>query len=402
MKKIASTIKNKNIWKLFNTPWIYLIAIAIIFRTMLGYNIGIWFTSSQTYDDALLVDYTKSNFFDNPGVYSLVKTRAYSWFLIAVHKSGLPYSVVLSLLWSVIAAVVFAIVLWVSKKKGLSFIVFSYVLFYPSAFEAWLGTRLYRNSIIVPCLILTFSLMIFQTFLISKDESHHLLLMIGAIILGISFSFTFYIKEDGIWILCCLIALAIVDVFLLIKKIKNKEVGKREILIRSISLILPFIIFTSVTYYYKNRNYHYFGVAEIQTRTEGELGEFVNNIYQIDSTYRTANIWAPADAIEKAYSVSKTFQKYPDLFNHIMNNPWYGGLSEDNQIQGDFLTWVLRTALEETGLWTSESEVSTIFEQINNEIEEAFENGELQKSNRIQIVSSVGGRTLEEIFDLLP
>lgn len=396
-------VKKNNIKKVLVSPWFYLICVAIICRLIIGCKTGIWFSTVQDYDDALMVKYAEPDFFENPGLYSLVKMRAYSLFLKLVGKSGLSYALVLGILWCVDALLIYAIVKWISKRKGLSFFSFMYVLFYPTAFEEWLGTRLYRNSILVPCLILVFSLMIVQTIFIFSGHFHTLLLILDSILLGISFSFTFYIKEDGLWILCCLIALLAVDIFIMIRNwIKYKNITRRRVAITIVSMMIPLLLFVAVTENYKRINNRYFGVTDIQTRTDGELGEFVNNIYRIESPYRTANVWAPLDAIEKAYSVSETFQQYPELMEDIVNTPWYGKLSEDNQIQGDFLTWVLRTALEDSGLWKSEAQTSEIFAKINDEIEQAFSDGRLEESDRIQLLSSAGGRTLGEIKALLP
>ena len=55
----------------------------------------------------------------------------------------------------------------------------------------------------------------------------------------------------------------------------------------------------------------------------------------------------------------------------------------------------------ETGIWESEEQIDNLFGQINKELEEAFNNGSLEKDNKIQIVSSAGGRSLTEMKKLI-
>lgn len=164
--------------------------------------------------------------------------------------------------------------------------------------------------------------------------------------------------------------------------------------------LLPFIIFQAGTIAYEELNGHYFGVKETNTRTEGELGEFVENVYRIESKSRTKYVWAPYDAIEKAFEASETLSQHPELKSSILSNEWFNKDGIQEQINGDFLGWVLRTSLAESGLWENEAQVQSLFEKANNEIEEAFSNGELGREQKYSLVSSAGPRSSEEIADL--
>ena len=180
---------------------------------------------------------------------------------------------------------------------------------------------------------------------------------------------------------------------------KNKDNRNPIRLLRLIiMLFLPLILFYAGTNFYKGVNYHFFGVYEINTRTEGELGKFVSSIYKIKSDHRDKNIWAPYDAIEKAFDASETLQKYPELEESILNTVWFDG--GKSMIAGDFLTWVLRTSLDSTGLWKSDAQINELFAQVNEEISQAFVDGTLEKDDRISLTSSGGSRTFSEILEL--
>ena len=71
-----------------------------------------------------------------------------------------------------------------------------------------------------------------------------------------------------------------------------------------------------------------------------------------------------------------------------------------SMIAGDFLTWVLRTSLDSTGLWKSDAQINELFAQVNEEISQAFVDGTLEKDDRISLTSSGGSRTFSEILEL--
>ena len=71
-------------------------------------------------------------------------------------------------------------------------------------------------------------------------------------------------------------------------------------------------------------------------------------------------------------------------------------------IAGDFITWRLRTELSRHEIWTNDAEMQALFANVNRELDAAFADGRLKKDGRIRISKSGGGRTLGEIFGLLP
>ena len=379
---------------------IVFLSIVTLFRIFLSQWIGNWYPSSQTFDDYILVTYANiTEHFRTPNINSLIKDMGYPLFLDFVHLTGLSYNIVLSIIW-VIAAI---LMVRLFSRFGLQpiFLLFIYlfVLFTPCAFDYYVGTRLYRNSIIAPFLFIVFALMLILIVdvLKNKDISAKKILLN---IIALSFFFTYYIKEDGFWMLPCLaLMFAICIGISLYHYFKNKDNRNPIRLLRLIiMLFLPLILFYAGTNFYKGVNYHFFGVYEINTRTEGELGKFVSSIYKIKSDHRDKNIWAPYDAIEKAFDASETLQKYPELEESILNTVWFDG--GKSMIAGDFLTWVLRTSLDSTGLWKSDAQINELFAQVNEEISQAFVDGTLEKDDRISLTSSGGSRTFSEILEL--
>lgn len=382
-------------------PWVLLVLL-LIFRVWLGEKVGNQFYASQVYDDQLLIRYAylPSHFFE-PNIDSLLKTMSYPLFLSFVKVSGLSYTFVLSCVWCCTALYFGSVFYRISdKNKIIGWVSFAYILFFPTAFELWQGTRLYRNAIIAPFVIMLFSYLLIITWKNIKSKISYLDIIIS-IIFGVLFSFTYYIKEDGLWILACLLFAILVNTIIeIIKFVKNRR-GKRFTMIL-LTIWIPIFVFIGITGIYKCVNNYYFGVSEVETRNGGNLGEFVSLIYKIESTDRNNVVWAPKDAVDKAWNASPTLQKMPDLYESITHTPWYSQDIEKHPIQRDFLTWVLRTALNDTGRWTNEREVDALFNKVNEEIKDAFDKGELQKDSRIQLLSSAGGKSIQEILNLNP
>ncbi|WP_297053867.1 hypothetical protein [uncultured Dubosiella sp.] len=392
---MKETIKNT-----FKHPNFYICITLIIFRLILGWYIGIQYYSSEFYDDALLMNYADfSTHFQNPNYLSLVKTMSYPLFLNIVHLSKIPYSLFVSGIWVIDGLYMKNFLKNISKKEWISMIGFLYVAYFPTAFEIWQGTRVYRNSIIAPFVIFIFIYLLNFTY---KNITNKISFLdcIKALGFGVIFTFTYYIKEDGLWLLACLLFAILANILIrvFIRKLPKIKRIKGMIIVLCFSLII-ISVFGGLTTQYKALNKKYFGVSEVETRNGGELGKFAANVYKISSLNRNQNYWAPKDAIDKAWDNSPTLQKYPQLYEAIIHTPWYGDI-ESNPIRGDFLTWVLRTALIDTNIWTNESEVSDLFGKVNIELEEAFKNGQLEEDNRIQLLSSAGGRTISQILSL--
>lgn len=380
--------------------YIYIIMVALIVaRLLLGKAMGGWFGLSETYDDVAMMKGLDPRRFVHPDHLTLIKDLSFSLFLGFSAVTGLPYTVVLSAFWAVTALAVWMLAGKVTKNKWARLFAFAYVLFLPIAFTSWGGLRIYRNAVIAPSIILTFSLLLMGLVNVVREERLKKSAW-AAVVAGFMFSFSYYLKEDGIWMMACLAVLLVVEFLAIaIKRHKKKDGwGAKRVSAWALVCMVPFLIWFAWTNIYKGVNHAFFGVYETNTRTKGELGKFVEEIYKIEAEGRSEYVWAPLDAIEKAFEASPTLGAHPNLLEEIKTTGFQPGGLEVNPIGRDFLSWIMRSELVDSGLWTSEEEVSNMFKQINAELEEAFENGTLKKAaGRVQLLASTGGYTWEEI-----
>ena len=442
------------------------LGLAVFGRIALASLLGLWYPLNELLDDRLMITYADLLLHvSTPDVNSLVKYMGYPLLLNFVHLTGMTYPLFVSGLWILGAALFTRYLKLLCGRRWFLILSFLFLLYTPAAFDLWCGTRLYRNAVIAPLVLITFSLALLLLEGLRRPEScsvgKKILLSTG---LGLSLVVTYYQKEDGIWILACLLVFAVWEIAgevvrVFIRGRKEREASRTEG--RSVDLssanadsgvsefregtksegsavkadagsgdaafgegqgrgkshpwkrfaaahillaILPFIIFCGATFAYKAINLRFFGVFETETRTGGEIGRFTSKLYVIESPDRTATLWVPFDAIRKAFAESGTLSAYPELLAGL-TNPHPEGSAEnvtEKGILGDFITWRLRTELLVNKIWTNEADMQSLFANVNRELDEAFAAGRLKKDGRIRISGSGGGRTPEEIFGLVP
>ncbi len=381
---------------------------ATIFRVVLADWAGMRYYTREMYDDVLLVEYADfSSYYQNAlGMrLSLLKEMSFPLFLNLVHRSGISILRAMSLLWIVTALITSATIRNVLGKghQIVLMLVYLFVLYTPCAFDAWLGVRFYRNIILAPFYLMVFDLLIMSVFnaLDTRRRAVGYALVIG-VFEGLLLLFTYYIKEDGIWLAACTAFVLLVDFFIyLVSVLKKQRKLSAAILSFCFLLLIPTILFAG-NQQYKEWNRQHFGVSLTNARTSGELGRFVKNLYRIDAKGKTVQVWATADSLDQAYAASPTLAS-----DEVVKALVYGDANPESSIRavpvtGDFYGWRYKDAFVDSGHFPDYVSVQEFLAQVNTELEAAFQNGTLKKDrDRIQLVGSMGGRTPEELVDLL-
>ncbi|WP_299524452.1 hypothetical protein [uncultured Methanobrevibacter sp.] len=357
----------KSIHKFNSKISLSLICLFSLLRIYIGVNLPIWFFSIGVHDDLLLIKYANLPFhFHNWDITTLVKGISYPVFLFFVNLSGFSYRFWLSLCWIIAALVIsLGVYKFITKNKAVILLIFLFISFLPIGFDSDCALRVYRNAIISPFTIMFLGcLFIFIGEVISKIQNNKKILFWG-ILLGLLFTFTFYIKEDGIMdVPMFLIPIFIVLIFKVFNEFKHTKINRNNLsgLTKIIVLcLIPILIFGIGTMSYKEINNHYFGIDEINTRTGGELGEFYHNLLKIDDANKTTNVWIPVSTLEKAWNASPTLHAHPELLNDLKHSTWANGDLNKNPIEGDLITWALRDSLSNVSLFNNESQANDFF-----------------------------------------
>lgn len=394
--------------RVLRAPVTYVIIVMGIVRVIFGNAMGLLFIANQFYDDALLMNYSLPSHYTTPDVYSLSKAMSFPWFIDLCHELHINLAVGISLLWVAAALAAYgAAWLLTSGNAWVAGFVYVYVLFCPSAFESWCGMRIYRNAILVPSYALVFSLAIMLLAMIFGNTARNATVIVVSVLLGLALSFTYYIADNGSWITYSLAVAAVLAVIFAIRNFRRRKVvgnaenaGNRgtavavaRLVAALLAVCIPFATLVAATAAYKAVNKRFFGVAQINTRTAGEAGGFLNRLYVIDSPWRTDEIWAPNDAIHQAIDASPTLRKYPELCNDLLHSPWEEPSADPDgtSVHGDLLAWSIKWAMIASGTWESEAQSEALFHDVNAELDAAFANGTLKKTDRIMITDGVGG-----------
>lgn len=400
-----------------------IMAVAIVLRIAAARFVGVWFWALQHWDDTVLLRYSLPGYYSNPSDDgALMKVTGYSQLLRVVRILHLNYPTVLALFWVAAALVVFFLVRAVSRRLWLSVAAFLYALFYPAAFEANIGTRMYRNSILIPCYVVVIGLVLLMTWRVLSRTARPWPLIGQSVLMTAALVYTYWVKEDGLWMVACVAAAAavcIVAQVVICVRDRRREAGEgnhdasaawRRIVAVIVAFAIPFAGLAASSVVYKSVNKKYFGVYVDTMRVGGETGRFVDYLYSIDAPGRSVYVWAPSDAIAQAFQASPTLQSHPELYDALIHTPWiikadHSNVTDtiyDTPLSGDIISWALHSALVDTGLWTSMEDVNNLFAQVNAEIQAAFDNGTLKKSHAIQPSPGVGGYTAREILRLVP
>lgn len=378
-------------------------------RIWYGELLGMHFSGpDELYDDRLMIVYSDLKaYFSGTAVDSssvMLKEMGMPFILNLVDALGISYSAFISLLWIADALLIYCIL---SRMVGNNVVVpkvaFLLVAFIPVAFESSCGTRLYRNSLLTPLYLMVFSLhFLIMIRLADKRDNDFRKLCLISTFLGVVFSLTYFVKEDGNWLLVSVLFLMIIWIAVgVLSAHKNGSSVRSAAINVALLIAIPMIIFTATTIAYKGINYYAFGIYETNARTKGEAGKFVDNIYKIDSKQKSKKVWAPADAIDKAFANSKTLGNNEALKDEIFHTPWFEGDIINHPIQGDFLTWVMKDAMFRSGTASTKAEAEAYLATVNEELEEAFKEGRLIRDGRFRTVSGLVGITKEDAKDIL-
>ncbi|PST47612.1 hypothetical protein COO72_12125 [Bifidobacterium callitrichos] len=317
---------------------------------------------------------------------TLAKRPGYPMFLRLVHFSHVPLTVVIALCW-IAAALCLAWVVWrIGGGRIATFVAFTLALWCPVGFDARIGQVAYRGSIIAPSvLVLAASL---TAMFVSRSWLERLLWAVAA---GSSSAFIWLAKEDSLWIVP-MIAVALVACI-----IRSLTVERRKVL--GVIVVLPALVLPIVgDAVMRLRAERDWGVAMLDTRTEGELAGFASRIYRIKSSNRTYKRWSPDDAIDKALRAAPELES---LRPYLMHGMYRETMGDGKGIYGDHIMWQLRSAITQANgnQWPSETDLQRIFAQANKELDAAEERGDFEYDGGFSPSRLAPPLTLDDLTD---
>ncbi len=363
------------------------------------------------YDDQLFIHYSeeilKGNWLGSYSTKALSKGISYSLFMVWANKLHLSYGTFLGS-FNILASSTAALALrpLVNNRWILTFI-YAFFLYSPVTLTSEYSTRIYRNTLVVPAVLLVVACLVGLYFRRNGKLRSFILWSVG---LSLIFPFYWYIREDSLWLLPLLmVGLLIIAGSVVFENIPNFRVKNfraslkkfyftKKQLAKLMLCFLPFILLFSTTKVLTNINQEHYGIALVNDRTGGAFGNVSKHLIRMDDgtelNETNSKVWVSRKALEKAEAVSPTLKSIAKNIDWIYHgSPWSGG--ED--IAGDIIFWALRDAAAQAGYYKDGEKTENFWNKVDSELSEAYKKGQLKQKKEIYLTATGDGKLRKDL-----
>ena len=351
-------------------------------------------------DDVLMAEYADSllrmQWMGEYSVSAMNKVPGFSIFLAISRFFNISYPLALGLLYCLAAVIFFFAIRKLTKNDIVASIFYLYVLFSPAMMTANTVQRVYRNSVL-PALVLIIVSCYLAMFLERRCEWKKLIPW--SLCCSVFFGFFYIAREDSTWLNCFVFGAIVLTLGTLI--IKEKGLKRIKNFLPVICCIfLPVLVSTVCINSVKLMNYRYYGLYEATDFSGTYFADATKSILKIKQDEEIQYVWVTYDTIEKVYEVSPTFaQIQPDLdalYNESVQ--FFGSGADDGEIEKGYIIWAIRWAAANAGIYDDPQVMNDFYKSVHEEIEAAFEDGRLEKSDKIILSNLARPTEWDEIF----
>lgn len=365
-------------WSDDRKKMVVLIVLATIFRLFLFYNTPLRFATEQVYDDQMMYNYAKSlsefRWLGGYNLTTLCKEISFPLFVAVCHWISIPYSLALGMLCIGSAYVFVKATSTLVTSFHVKAVFYILLIYAPIGFSALVAQRTYQLSVRPYATILVISCMI--AIFLRRDEKDLWKWSIGA---AVSLVFFWFIRGDSIWIMPFVISVILITTGCLLWKKHLLQYGiKKRIFMAFFPVLFLFVAILGIS----SINYMVYGIFVTNDRSGSNFGELMDCLYTIEDKDAPLTVWCSNKAIEDAVNASPTLK---NIEKEILAQEysWGGGSYKD--MEGDMPTWVLRSALNDAGLYENAREMNEFCGQVVKELQAAFKSGKLVRDGYIHI-----------------
>lgn len=297
---------------------------------------------------------------------TLAKGPFYPLYIAVMFFSGIPLLISQQLLYIAACATFIIAVRGLVKKPLALFIIYLVLLFNPMSTSSPYMTRVLREGIYHSLTIFTVSCAI--GLLVENDRSLRKLVL-WSIGLGLSLSFFWLTREEGIWLLPSVLIIA---GFAMVR-IWPKRTEDR---VKRLSLcVLPFVIwffFLGTVASLNKAHYDVFRITDFKSRP---FISALKALMRVKPAEWDPMLPLPAEARERIYKVSPAFLELKPFLEGGPARSWRSfscrllGICDD--IGGGFFMWALRSSVAMAGFYNSAKDADNYYMRLTGEINRA-------------------------------
>jgi len=232
--------------------------------------------------------------------------------------------------------------------------------------------RVYRDYLYTSLLLYLLSCLLAIFYNYKEKISSLVGYMIG---FGLSFTFMWICREETIWVVPVIIcSIIITALFIIIDKKCDKKV-KRLLL-----YLIPLSIFVIIISVICLLNYIAYGLFTLKQYSGSTWNNCINALTSIKQEENYDLVPISHSTMEKLYEISPAYGELKEYYEETESGrAWADNGEIEGEIEKGWFTWSLIDAVYYAGYYTDAKTANDFYKRLTNEINEAFENGTLEK-----------------------
>ncbi len=321
-------------------------------------------------DDGLMYEAAKSivdgNWLGEYGPYTIGKNMFFALFLAFVHITGIPYLVMVNILF-LLACLFFTFAISpIIKNRYIKLAIFAFISYNPIMFESY-NQRLYRDSIYPALVLIVFGGVIGIALRYKKRAVSSIFY---AVLGGLAFGAAYLNREDGIWLLPFIVCgIGATVLFILLDKQTTEKIKK--IIISGSLLVVAGVVITAYAY----MNYLHYGRFILNDFTSSEFAGAYGQMLRYGNEEFMPVFPLSYQSRVELYEASPMLEELAVDIEKATWNKVYNGVYD---ISGGGLYWGLRGAAAEKGVYSDPITSKEYFESLEAELISLYDSGELE------------------------
>lgn len=374
-------------------------AAIILFKHVLLTGLPIFAHPGADHDDGMMVKMAEAllngQWLGEYHELTLVKGLFFPLFLAVNALFGIPYSVAVPGFYTVACVIFIVGSRKLFKNEWPIYFIFAVLMLNPISFANETFTRVYRNSLIAgQVLIISGSLIAVYLNRFEKNSK----LAFWAVLSGLGVASLWHSREDGIWIIPLVLGVILISwgTFYF-----NKELRLKDKLTKGAIVGLPVAILILSTVLIASINYAYYGIYTTNELNDSHYTKTIQLIYSVEAIEAVHNVSVPRSSMEKIYEAVPSLNEIRDEIDASMDHwSWYDQDVAVREVEDGWFFWSIREAVANSGYYRDAQTANNFYKQVNKELEEAFETGQLER--RKTMPSALMSPWRDEYWEELP